>query len=52
MKIELITSNGEKHTFEDFGKNGDYITVNYENENGEKLVYLLRATPKGRLVLN
>ena len=32
--------------------NGDFIKLVYENEHGERLTYLIRITPRGRIVLN
>lgn len=52
MKLELTASNGESYTFKKKLKNGDFIKLVYENEHGERLNYLIRITPKGRIVLN
>ena len=52
MKLELTASNGETYTFKKSVKNGDHFTVVYTNEDGEKLTYFMRITPKGRVVLN
>ena len=52
MEIEMTASNGKTYTFKDFGKNGQYIQIRYVNPEGEELVYMIRITPKMRLVMN
>ncbi len=51
MKLELTASNGKKYTFENFGKNGDFITVVLVNEFGKEKTYFIRITPKGGIFL-
>jgi hypothetical protein len=50
--IVLTASNGKSYVLKDFGKNGEHITITYTNKNGEKLTYMIRVTPKLRLVMN
>ena len=52
MKIKITASNGKTYDFMNFGKNGDFLTVEYENKDGDKLTYMIRITPKNRIVMN
>lgn len=50
--ITLTTSHGKSYEIKEFVKNGDQIKIIFENEQKEQLIYYIKITRSGRLVMN
>lgn len=50
--LSITASNGRTYEITEFKKNGDILKLTFKNEAGEELVYWVRITPKGKLVMN
>lgn len=50
--LTLTVTNGKSYEIKEFKKNGDSLKLVFVNEQGEELIYLVRITPRGKLVMN
>ena len=48
MKLEISASNGEDYEFKDMKKEGIWIKVEFENEDGRELNYWIKYSKKYR----
>lgn len=50
--ISITTSQGKTYEIKEFKNIGDHLKILFVNSEGEELVYWIRITNKGRLVMN
>ena len=50
--LVITASNGKTYEIVEFKKNGDILKLLFKNEQQEELIYWVRITPKGKLVMN